>query len=140
MLELELKGFILQLINFLVLLWLLNIILFKPLLRLFKSREDHINGSLDSAKSMDMEKEDLLQKTKAHLSEARNKAKIIFEDLNNDGLTIQKNLVDEARQDSSEINIKAKKELEAEVNKTKESLREHVETFSRQIVEKMVGV
>ncbi|MEE8329128.1 MAG: F0F1 ATP synthase subunit B [Thermodesulfovibrionia bacterium] len=139
MLELELKGFILQLINFLVLLWLLNIILFKPLLNLFKRREDHINSSLDSAKTMDRKKEDLLQKTKVYVSEAKNKAKIIFEDLSKNGLTIQKKLVDEARQESSEINIKAKKELEAEVKKTKESLRQDVETFSRQIVEKMVG-
>lgn len=139
MLELELKGFILQLINFLVLLWLLNIILFKPLLSLFKRREDHINSSLDSAKTMDRKKEDLLQKTKVYVSEAKNKAKIIFEDLSKNGLTIQKTLVDEARQESSEINIKAKKELEAEVKKTKESLRQDVETFSRQIVEKMVG-
>lgn len=139
MLELELKGFILQLINFLVLLWLLNIILFKPLLSLFKRREDNINSSLDSAKTMDRKKEDLLQKTKVYVSEAKNKAKIIFEDLSKNGLTIQKKLVDEARQESSEINIKAKKELEAEVKKTKESLRQDVETFSRQIVEKMVG-
>lgn len=139
MLELELKGFILQLINFLVLLWLLNIILFKPLLSLFKRREDNINSSLDSAKTMDRKKEDLLQKTKVYVSEAKNKAKIIFEDLSKNGLTIQKTLVDEARQESSEINIKAKKELEAEVKKTKESLRQDVETFSRQIVEKMVG-
>ncbi len=140
MLEFELKGFILQLINFLVLLWLLNIILFKPLLSLFTKREDNIRESLDHAQSMDRGKEDFLRQTKEKVSEARGGAKAIFEELSKNGLALQQDLVDSAKQEASEITAKAKKELEAEVKKTKESLRKEVEIFSKNIIEKMVGV
>jgi F-type H+-transporting ATPase subunit b len=139
MLELN-KWFFVQLINFLGLIWILNKFLFKPLLRLLKEREERINGSLDSAKAMDKEKEALLHQIDAKLSETRNKAKTIFEELSKEGFTIQKKFVDAAKKDTAEINKKAKKSLEAEVKKIRESLRKEVEIFSKKIVEKMVGV
>ncbi len=46
------KWFFVQLANFLLLLIILNIILFKPFLRLFKEREDNTKGALDSAKTI----------------------------------------------------------------------------------------
>jgi F-type H+-transporting ATPase subunit b len=139
MLELN-KWFFVQLINFLGLIWILNKFLFKPLLRLLKEREERINGSLDSAKTMDKEKESLLHQIDAKLSETRNKAKTIFEELSKEGFTIQKESVDAAKKDTTEINKKAKEGLEAEVKKVRESLRKEVEIFSKKIVEKMVGV
>lgn len=139
MLELN-KWFFVQLINFLGLIWILNKFLFKPLLRLLKEREERVNGSLDSAKAMDKEKEALLHQIDTKLSETRNKAKTIFEELSKKGFTIQKKSVDAAKKNTAEINKKAKKSLEAEMKKIRESLRKEVETFSKNIVEKMIGV
>ncbi len=134
------KMFILQLANFLLLMWLLNILLFKPLLKLFKERDFRINGSLDSAKSMDGEKDAIFQQIDTKLSEARSTSKTIFEDLKKEGLAIQKESVEAAQKGASEISRKAKEDLETETNKAKESLRKNIEVFSKKIVEKMVGV
>jgi F-type H+-transporting ATPase subunit b len=139
MLEIN-KWFFVHLINFLVLLALLNYILFKPLLCLLTRRSDHVKSSLDSAKAMDKEKETQLQAVETKLTEARNKAKIIFEELSNEGLAKQKEQVETTQKDAAEINRKAKEALEKEIKKAKESLRKEVEIFSKMIVEKMVGV
>jgi F-type H+-transporting ATPase subunit b len=134
------KWFFVHVINFLVLLALLNYILFRPLLCMFTRREDHIKGSLNTAKAMDQEKEAYLREIEARFAEAREKAKTIFEELSNEGLAVQKEYVKEAQREADEILNRAKRDLEEEVKRAKESLRGEVETFSKMIVEKMVGV
>ena len=51
MLDIELKWLLVLLVNFLVLVYILNILLFRPLLALFKERESSVRGSLDAARS-----------------------------------------------------------------------------------------
>jgi len=139
MIELN-KWFFVQLLNFLILTILLNFIFFKPLLRLFKQREDHIKNSLNDAKIIDRRKEELLQQIETRVSEARNQAKTIFEELHREGIEIQKQILDSAKKEAEEMSNKARKELEDTVKKTRENLRREVGTFSKKIVEKMVGV
>ena len=50
------KWFFVLLLNFLALLYVLNIILFKPLLKLFSHRENSIKDSLNAARDMDKKK------------------------------------------------------------------------------------
>jgi F-type H+-transporting ATPase subunit b len=139
MLELN-KLFFVQLANFLILFFLLNYILFKPLLRLFKERDDRTKGFLEKAKAIDKEREDISGQIDAKLAKARSTAKSIFEELSKEGMSSQKESLDLARKDAAEINKKAKEHLEAETRKARESLRKDVEAFSMKIVEKMVGV
>ncbi|MBI4653513.1 MAG: F0F1 ATP synthase subunit B [Nitrospirae bacterium] len=133
------KWFFVQLINFLLLIVLLNNILFKPLLRLFKERQEKTKGDLDGAKAMDKEKEDLLNKINAQLVEARNGARATTEYLKKEGLNVQKELIDAAQKDAAGIGRQAQEKLNAEVRKTKEALRKEVEDLSNKIVEKLVG-
>ena len=140
MLDIIPKWLLLQTINFLVLLVLLNYILFKPLIRLFKERDEKINGSLNKAKAMDKEKDDLLEQINTKLSGARDGARKIFEDLGKEGQASQKEAVDTASKQAAELTDKARKDLEASADIAKGSLRGHVESFSKIIVEKMIGV
>ncbi len=139
MLELN-NWFFVQLVSFLVLFVLLNNILFKPLLRIFREREDHVKGSLDSVKIMGEENDNLLRQVEKKVSEARNQARTIFEELSKEGMGIQTQTLDAAQKDAAEINRKTREDLEATVKETREALRKDVETFASKIVEKMVGV
>ncbi|MBI5050904.1 MAG: F0F1 ATP synthase subunit B [Nitrospirae bacterium] len=138
MLELN-NWFFVQLINFLLLLVLLNYILFKPLLRLFKEREGRIKGALGDAKTMSGEKDDILSRINTRLFEARNQAKAVLAGFKKEGINIQKGLADTAQKEAAGMTAKAQSEINAEVKKARESLRKDVETISKQIVEKMVG-
>jgi F-type H+-transporting ATPase subunit b len=137
MLELN-KWFFAQLANFLLLLIILNIILFKPLLRIFKERDEGINGALNKAKSMDKEKDSIMAQIDAKLSEGRTKAKTTFEELSKQGLEVQKQALTAAQNEAAVLNNNAKAELESAVEKARASLKSDVEAFSKQIVEKLV--
>ena len=139
MLEIELKWFIVQLANFLFLLVFLNIVLFKPLLRLFKEREDNTKGALEKAKALDKEKDDVLSLIDSKLAEGRSQTKKIFEDLAAEGMKMQKGSLETAQKEAVEINKKAKEELEAASGQARAALKSDIETFSKQIVEKLVG-
>lgn len=131
--------FFAQLANFIFLLIILNAILYKPFLRLFKERDDNTKGALEKAKALDSEKDGLLAQIDAKLAEARGKARTSFETLSKEGADIQRSALEASQNEALEINRKAKVELEAATEKARASLRSDVETFAKQIVEKLVG-
>lgn len=139
MLELN-KWFFVQLANFLVLLILLNIIIFKPLLQLFKERDNRTKGFLDEAKRMDEEKERILSEVDKRITAANEEAKKIREWLRNEGVSANKEILEQAHLEALRISEEAKRDLESEVKKARERLRSDVESFANKIVEKLIRV
>lgn len=139
MLELN-KWFFVLVVNFLALLYVLNLILFRPLLRVFKEREDTVNGALGAAKSAEGEKERALEDMKRGIAEASQKAKDAFEALRAEGLAKQKDMISAASAEASGIAGKAKEDLRSEADKARKALRADVEKFSEEIVKRLVGV
>ena len=137
---LEINGwFFVQLANFLLLLVILNIILFRPILRIFKERESNTTGFLEDAKVMHREKDDLMTQIDAKLSEGRSKAKSIFDSLSDEGKAAQKQVVGSAQNQSVEINKKAREDIQSATDKARAALKGDIESFSKKIVEKLVG-
>ncbi|MBI5847128.1 MAG: hypothetical protein HZB31_04140 [Nitrospirae bacterium] len=138
MLDIELKWLIVLLVNFLVLVAILNFLLFKPLLALFKERESSVKGSLDAARELDRKKEEGIEKMNKELSEARRNAKDAFETLRDEGLKSQKALLAEAEAQAAGLLQKARGELKTEAEKAKTALKADAEKFSEEIVRKLV--
>ena len=131
--------FFAQLANFLILLFILNKILFQPLLRLFKEREDSTKGFLDEAKKKGEEKDDVLNQLEKKLAAGRSEARKVFEGLSKEGSDVQMSTVESAQNEAVEINRQAKADLEAAAEKASQSLKSDIEAFSKQIVAKLVG-
>jgi len=138
MLDIEIKWLLVLLVNFLVLVYVLNLLLFRPLLALFNERESSVKGSLEAAKEMDRKKEEGLEKMNKDLSEARHKAKDAFEKLREEGLVSQKELMSNAEMQAAAMLQKAREELKAEAEKAKTALKAEAEKFSEEIVRKLV--
>ncbi|MBM4136388.1 MAG: ATP synthase F0 subunit B [Nitrospira sp.] len=134
------KWFFVLALNFFVLLFILNAILFKPLLKIFKEREDTVKGSLDAAKDMNDRREESIVRLNRELAEARTKSKAIFETLRAEGQQKQKEVFSSASAEASEILEKARAEIKAEAEKARQSLRADIDKFSDEIVRKLVKV
>lgn len=132
------QWFFVLLLNFLVLLFVLNAILFKPLAKIFKEREAATAGALDEAKSLAVKKEDAIAKMNAELMAAKNKAKGIFDSLREAGVAKQKEILSKAEAEAVDMIEKARKELQAEAEKARTALRADIEKFSEEIVNKLV--
>ena len=130
--------FFVQLANFILLLLILNKMLYKPMLRLFKERDDSTRGALENAKALDGEKDAVMEGIEAKLAEARTEARTIFEQLSSEGLGLQRSAVESAQNEAVDINRKAKAELETAVQQARASLKSDIDTFAKQIVERLV--
>jgi F-type H+-transporting ATPase subunit b len=132
--------FIALAINFLVLLFLLDIILFKPLLKVFKERDDTVKGDLDAAKDMAAKREESIAALNRDLAEARNKAKETFESLKGEAVAKQKEVHSATEAEAATVLEKARAEIKAEAEKARNALRADVDKFSDEIVRKLVSV
>ncbi|HBH61266.1 MAG TPA: hypothetical protein DDX85_05905 [Nitrospiraceae bacterium] len=133
------EWFFAQLANFILLLIILNAILYKPFLRLFRERDENTRGAIEKAKALDSEKDGLLAQIDAKLAEARGKARTTFEALSKEGADMQRSALEATQNEAVEINRKAKADLEAATQKARAALQSDVETFAKQIVQKLVG-
>lgn len=138
MLELN-KWFFVLLVNFLVLLYILNIILFRPILKILKERDASVKDYLKAAKELEQKREEAIVRMNQELQAARVKAREIFEEIRKDGLEKQRSLLEEANREAIEMISKAKEEIAVEAEKARQSLRADVDRFSDEIVRKLVG-
>jgi len=134
------KTFLYLVINFFLLLIILNYILFKPLLKILKERDDTVKGSLDAAKQMNTRREETIAGLNRELAEARSKAKVVFETLRTEGLQKQKEVLSGAEAEATAALDKAKSDIRAEVEKARTALRTQIDKFSDEIVRKLVKV
>lgn len=126
--------------NFLVLLFLLNKILFQPMLKVFKEREEAIDGALDAAKDMEARKDEAIEKMKAELSAAAQKAREVFDGIKGEGQKKQKAMLEAANAEASKLIGEARDRLRAEADRARGALRGDVEKFSEEIVNKLIKV
>ncbi len=140
MLDIEPKWFIALIIIFLADIAILNVILFRPMLKVFKEREAAIDGALDLAKEMDADRETKLTTFKREMSDASVTARAKFDSLRQVGMDKQKVQMEAAAKDAGDLIVKARKELTGESDKARAALKGDVEKFSDEIAEKLMKV
>ena len=128
-----------QMINFFILLFVLNRILYKPVLQNIEKRQDTIRGYLSEVENMEQKRNELLGQIDKDIAEARIKARKKFEELRNIGLTRQKALIHEGEQAVQEMNELMFKELHKEKDKAKASIKDMIQIFGDEIVKKMIS-
>ncbi len=140
MLEFHARDFFILVANFLILLAALNWLLFKPLAKIFKEREAATKGALEEAKALTAKKDNAITAMNAELMEARAKAKSSQNAIRDEGLTSQKETLSKSESEAGQLIEKARKELQAEAEKARVALKADIETFSEEIVRKLVKI
>ncbi len=134
------KWFFVLLFNFLFLIFVLNILLFKPLMRLFEERKEGIEGSLKKAKELNAKREELMNQLNRELLEANRKAKEIIDKYTQEGKERQAELLREAEKEAQNILLKTRQEIASQAEVARKALREEIEKISDEIVNKLVQV
>jgi len=128
-----------QIINFLLLIWLLNMILYKPIRNMLEERKEKIQNL-----------ESTVQKCNADAEASETSYKKGLDDARQKGLEQKNALIKEAEAHErtliSELNQKAMKEMEQikqriqnDVGKAKMKLAEEIESFAQAIGQKILG-
>lgn len=130
--------FFVLLANFLVLLYVLNVLLYKPVINMLQERERVKSDSLTEAKALLAKKDAAVESLKKDLAIAHEQAKKEFNKFKEEGLSIRKEIVDKAQEESIKRFSGAVKEIVAEVEKVKSSLKAEIDSYADVIIERLV--
>jgi F-type H+-transporting ATPase subunit b len=140
MLDFSPRDFLILVANFLILVFVLDWLLFKPLAKILKERESATKGALDEARELTTKKDDAVAALNAGMAEARGNAKSAREKLREEGLSLQKEKVAGAESEAVAMIEKARTELQTEVVRVRDVMKGDVEQLSEEIVRKLVKV
>jgi len=133
------SSLIIQLINFLVLLIVLNFILFKPIRQIMKEREQGISSALGDAKNAQERMQKLLDDYNVSLAEAKQKAATTYNTIYQRGIDAQRDMISAERTKAGEALDKARVEIAAASKAARVDLRQEAERLSQDITSKLLG-
>ncbi len=138
MIDINVSLFI-QLANFIVLLVVLNVILFKPIGQIMRERQQGISAAFSDARAAQERMQNLLDQYNTSLAEAKQKATTIYNVQYQQGLDAQRDLIAAERTKSSEMLDKARVEIAAAAASARSDLRKEAERLSEEISAKLLG-
>ncbi|MCC7203062.1 MAG: F0F1 ATP synthase subunit B [Nitrospirae bacterium] len=136
--NLEIQQILTQAIGFLVLLFILKKIAWKPLLSLLDERREKISSEFSTIERTKSELSRLEQDYKARLSEIDAQARQKIQEAISEGQRISMELQEKAREESKDILNKAKENIDLEIAKARVELRNQVATLAIKAAEKVI--
>jgi len=128
-----------QLINFIVLLVVLNFILFKPIRQVMLEREQNISSAFGDAKAAQDRIQNLLEQYNASLAEAKQKSASTYNANYQQGLDAQREMIAAERAKAGEMMDKARAEITAASTAARADLKKEAERLSLEITSKLLG-
>ncbi len=138
--NLEIQQILTQALGFLILLFILKKIAWKPLLSLLDERREKISSEFQTIERTKSELSRLEQDYKARLAEIDAQARQRIQEAISEGQRISVEIQEKAREESKNILNKAKENIELEVAKARVELRNQVATLAIKAAEKLIKV
>ncbi len=130
---------IIQIINFVLLIFLLNIILYRPVRGILNNRKEKMDSSslLTDEWKRKIEKYAIEIQEKTDLARKQGMKELVS--LRDSGLTKEKELVQDAfSQFEREVDM-AKNEIKVKIDKARISLKDEIDSYAREMAEKIMG-
>lgn len=128
-----------QLAIFIVLFFVLRSLVFKPMIALFAAREAAIDGAREEAKKMEGEArkstggfDEAIQKVRVSAGEERDR-------LRNDGLKLERTLLEGVRVETQKMMDDAKTRLDGEARTVRTTMQAQAPVLAKQIASKLLG-
>ncbi len=133
------QSLIIQIVNFLLLIFLLNIFLYRPIRRVIAQRSEEMGSleqAIETADKKSNENEEGIQENRLL---ARKDGYQTKEALKLEGLAEEKTILQESGSQADEKISRAKDEMNAQTAAVRKALEEQVVVFSKELAEKILG-
>lgn len=128
-----------QIINFFLLLFILNKLLYKPMMQTLSDRKQTIADSLEKSAAARAEADKLKAEYEANLAQAKKEAQEIIEKATKMGAEMKEEIITEAKAEANKAVKKAQDEISREKNQAIAALRGEVATLAVLAAGKVVG-
>jgi F-type H+-transporting ATPase subunit b len=138
MLNIDYSVFI-QIANFLILLILLNIILYRPIRRIMIRRKKEMTSTEESARDWRLKVDNYSEEVEKDLLEIRKKGIKEKGNFKNQGIEEEREMLRATYSSVEEKIDKIRIEIRDEISKVRQSLQSELDTFSQELAEKILG-
>lgn len=138
-LGLDLGAFIFYTLNFLLLLFLLQQFLFRPVLNALHSRETRIRESIENAEQVKQQVARAQQDYDVRLAEARQQAAQIVNQATERARAVEQEIVAQARTEAERIQVEARQQAEQEREQLLRGLQAQLSNLVIQTASTVVG-
>lgn len=128
-----------QIINFLVIMWLLRMFLYEPVLNMLAERREKIRESLSAAETARAEAAQQTRQNEEIIAEARREAQAIIRKAEEDARRRADTIIVEANADADARRARALEDVEQERQQAMSGLREEVAQLSLAIARKTIS-
>ena len=123
----------------LFLMWTLNLLLYRPILKALDERKEIVDGAVEDTENAQNNIQNLQQEYDHAVREARKDAKAVYNKNHEEALSREKEILAEAHKKAEGVIEKAMTQLDKEIDSAKDELQSHAETLSREIGAKILG-
>lgn len=133
------KTVFIQVGNFLVLLFLLNRILYRPVRKILGQRGEEMNSLQSAIGDYRTKVEHLTKDLEENLTGARKEGFREKESLKQTGLSEEKDMLHAAASSAGEKIMNAREEIERKAREARDSLEKDLALFAKEVAEKIMG-
>lgn len=130
---------LIQMANFLALLWILNRFIYKPILGVLDERKKRLDESERIVNDLKDKTSQKWEAYEAELQRAKLAATSEKERLKAEGLEAERKVLEEAREEAARIMNQARSKVEDQIRAAREVLRGQGEVLGMEIAEKILG-
>lgn len=138
MIDLDL-SFVFQLVNFLLIMLLLNIFLFKPIRKVLSDRDAEINGAKEKSAVVDKEVQEKMALYETRMREIKARATDERSVLKKEAHAEESAILEKARKEAAAALGTIKEKVASEATEARKLLREQAVSLSSEICEKVLG-
>lgn len=133
------KTLIVQIIIFIAAIFILNSLLFKPLLGLIEKRERLTTGRIKEAKELRERVEQIEKEYRAKLDEIRAKAMEERNEMRREAQAAAEDLIEKAHREAQALLGEVQSKLELEAKEIRERIKPEIEVLAHEIALKILG-
>ena len=130
---------LIQILNFLILMFVLNQLLFKPVLNVLDKRRERITSAENEMKNLNFTIETKMAEYEAKIQKAKLDANLQRNEILQEGVAVGKEIIDGAKKEISNMIDQFQNKLSAEVEDAKRILHMQSGKISIEIAEKVLG-
>ena len=138
MIELDYTLFV-QIINFLVLVFLLNMVLFRPIRRIIRERQARMTMFEEDISGLADTQQGVLGEVDAQLAEARREGLGLRENLRQEGSQEETSLLEQVKKEVDEEWARVEAKIKKDVAQARDALREQARDFAMALSAKILG-
>ncbi|ABQ28401.1 H+-transporting two-sector ATPase, B/B' subunit [Geotalea uraniireducens Rf4] len=132
-------SFLFQLVNFLLLMLVLNLFLFKPIRKVLADRKAEVSGAKEKSATVDKEVQEKLALYEARMREIKARATDERSVLKKEAQTEEAAILDKARKEAADTLSAIKNKVAKEAADARQLLKEQALSLSSEICEKVLG-